>query len=49
MNGGYGKEFDHPFKLLTNNESDTQITKTEPDGSPGYFAKMVKATGDQTA
>ena len=44
MNAGYAKEFDHPFKLLTNNDTDNEITKSD-----GYFAKMVKATGDETA
>ena len=36
MNSGYAKEFDHPFKLLTNADTDLEITKTD-----GYFAKMV--------
>ena len=42
MNLGKGEEYDHPFKLLTNSDSDTHITKT------GHFAKMVKATGGET-
>jgi len=32
MDGGYGKEFDHPYKLLVNDNNDTHITKTNPDG-----------------
>ena len=49
MHKGEAMEFDHPFKLLTNDEQDSEITKTNEDGSEGYFAKMVKATGDETA
>ena len=49
MDHGRAKEFDHPFKLLVNDEKDGQITKTNPDGTPGYFARMVKATGERTA
>jgi len=45
MDHGHGKEFDHPFKLLTNNDADLAITKTNKDGSDGDFARMVKATG----
>ena len=41
MNKGKGEEFNHPFKLLANNESDTEITNTE-----GYFSKMVISTGE---
>ena len=44
MDKGYGSEFDHPFKLLTENDSDSSITKAD-----GHFAKMVLATGDETA
>jgi len=40
MAGGRGVEYGHPFKLLTNDENDSQITNTE-----GNFATMVKATG----
>lgn len=47
MDGGFGKEFDHPFKLLAENESDTTITKVDEDGNEGVFAKMVKATGEE--
>ena len=43
MDGGYGKEYDHPFKLLTNEDTDSEITRD------GFFAKMVRATGDETA
>ena len=49
MDQGYGKEFDHPFKLLTNNDTDTTITKTNDDGEEGSFARMVKATGEDTS
>lgn len=49
MDSGRAKEFDHPFRLLTNSESDTSITKTNEDGTEGYFAKMVKSTGEDTA
>ena len=50
MDEGYGKEFDHPFKLLTNATTDKEITKTlEGSSEPGYFARMVKATGDNTS
>lgn len=44
MDSGEGKEFDHPFKLLTNEDSDETVTRTE-----GYFAKMVQATGEETS
>ena len=49
MDEGKGKEFDHPFLLLTNDVEDTKITKTGPDGEPGFLAKMVTATGPNTA
>ena len=49
MNDGYGTEFDAPFKLLVNDDSDTSITKTNPDGEKGHFAKMVTATGEETS
>lgn len=37
MDAGQVAEYDHPFKLLALNESDTEIT------CDGIFAKMVKA------
>ena len=43
MDKGFGKEFDHPFKLLTNSDEDQSIS------NEGLFAKMVKATGEETA
>jgi len=45
MDSGYAKEFDHPFKLLAAEDSDTTITKLDEDGKVGVFAKMVQATG----
>jgi len=42
MAGGRGVEYGHPFKLLTTDEKDTQITNTE-----GNFATMVKASGEE--
>ena len=45
MDKGYGEEFDHPFKLLVNDpENDNEITNIE-----GFFAKMIMATGKETA
>ena len=45
MDKGSGEEFDHPFKLLVNDpENDDEITNTD-----GLFAKMIKATGKETA
>lgn len=44
MNQGEAEEFDHPYKLLVNQTTDDEITNTD-----GYFAKMLKATGDETA
>ena len=32
MDGGFGKEFDHPFKLLANADTDETITKTDESG-----------------
>jgi len=45
MDLGFGKEFDHPFKLLAADDSDTTITKKGDNGDDGFFARMVKATG----
>jgi len=44
MNNGCAEEFDHPYRLLVQNDGDTSITNED-----GYFAKMVKATGEDTA
>jgi ATP-binding cassette subfamily C (CFTR/MRP) protein 4 len=43
MADGRAEEFDHPFKLLTNDDSDISITRA------GFFAKMVNATGQDSA
>jgi ABC-type multidrug transport system fused ATPase/permease subunit len=39
MDGGEAAEFDHPFKLLVEDETDGEIT------SNGLFAEMMRATG----
>jgi len=39
MDSGSAIEFDHPFKLLSSSDSDTEITSTS------HFAAMVRATG----
>jgi len=44
MDKGYAQEFDHPFKLMVKEDSDTSITNTE-----GLFAKMLVATGQETS
>jgi len=44
MSDGLGEEYDHPFKLLTQSDDDEEITNRE-----GYFAKMVLATGKESA
>lgn len=41
MEKGRVAEYDHPFKLLTLKDTDTEIT------SDGHFAKMVKAYSDE--
>jgi hypothetical protein len=43
MSGGRGDEYDHPYKLLVANVGDDKITRD------GLFAKMIKATGPDTA
>jgi ATP-binding cassette, subfamily C (CFTR/MRP), member 4 len=42
MHEGQGVEFDHPFKLMAKNETDSEITNEN-----GYLAKMVKASGKE--
>ena len=42
-------EFDHPYKLLAENDGDEEINKKTEDGEDGFFARMVKATGDSAA
>ena len=49
MDKGRNMEFDHPFKLLAQNEDDEEISKKNEDGEDGYFAKMVKAMGESAA
>jgi ABC-type multidrug transport system fused ATPase/permease subunit len=49
MDKGFGKEFDHPFKLLTTEDTDEEITRKGEGGEDGFFAKMVKATGETTS
>lgn len=44
MREGRGEEYDHPYSLLVNQTGDDIITKEN-----GYFAKMVKSTGEETA
>ena len=44
MDNGELKEFDTPFHLLTQNETDDNITNTQ-----GYFAQMVLATGEESS
>ena len=43
MKNGCAEEFDHPYKLLVNEDSDTSIT------NDGFFSRMVRATGEETA
>lgn len=49
MDKGEAVEYDHPFKLLAEDEGDEGITKKGEDGEDGFFAKMVKATGEETS
>jgi len=50
MDSSYGREYDMPYKLLAEEDDDTHITKMKEDGSDfGFFAKMVKAMGDETS
>jgi len=44
MEKGSFAEYDAPFKLLANKDTDTKITNTG-----GWLAKMIAATGDETA
>lgn len=44
MSKGACAEYDHPFRLLVENEDDTSITKKS-----GHFAEMVAATGPAAA
>ena len=44
MNNGGLEEYNHPFKLLALNDGDQKITNGE-----GFFSKMIKATGEETA
>lgn len=44
MNDGEAEEFDHPYKLLVNEVGDESITNED-----GYFAKMLKSTGEETS
>ena len=44
MSDGTGVEYDHPFNLLAEDPEDGCITRDD-----GYFAKMVKSTGIESA
>ena len=44
MSNGEAEEFDHPYKLLVNEVGDAEITNED-----GYFARMLKATGESTS
>ena len=44
MADGTGVEYDHPFKLLAEDDEDESITRDD-----GFFARMVKATGTESA
>jgi hypothetical protein len=48
MDSSFGREYDHPFKLLADSEEADEINKKNQDDSDlGFFAKMVKAMGDE--
>lgn len=49
MDAGRVVEFDHPFSLLADNPEDETITKSTEDPESGFFAKMIKATGEETS
>ena len=38
MEKGKAAEYDHPFKLLTQKDTDLEITNVD-----GHFSKMIKA------
>ena len=44
MANGTGVEYDHPFNLLVEDKEDQCITRDD-----GYFAKMLNATGPESA
>ena len=44
LDNGYLKDFDQPFKLLVDNETDTKITRKK-----NIFAGLVKNTGKEAA
>ena len=44
MSDGYGLEFDHPYKLLVDQEGDDKITRKE-----GQFSSLVQATNEETS
>ena len=43
MDAGTNSDYDHPFKLLVNEDRDDSIT------SKGLFAQMIKSTGEETS
>ena len=50
MDSSYGREYDKPFKLLAEEDTDNEITKRNASGTDrGFFAKMVKAMGEETS
>ena len=44
MSEGRSIEFDHPYRLMVKTVGDSEITRVD-----GHFAKMVLATGAETA